>query len=356
MTTKPGAPGGIASPGTLGPEPPLFGSIEATNLVSRLWAEVLIAVTELAHDPRQFVVYSLQSTSPDPKRRRRLTGGLAGAFLAYLALITTISIIGWRKVFLPKPDSGRGNKITWVVAQIPQAYGGDGIGTSPEQGSGGTRGGGGQQDIHPVVKGIPPPPSLGPQIVRPNPSMVENPDLAIPTTVLGVGPPPPPGPIGLPSGAEGSSSMGPGKGGGLGTGEGTGAGGGKGAGAGPGNGGGPGRGSGGSPNGSGGGNPVYDWRFVQNKDGFQRFTWIYRPRPVITPEAIQNKSNGTVLVRATFNPDGTITDIRIVNPVDFMTESAIESLKHSKFRPATFDGVPITLRNVLVKIEVDVTS
>jgi len=73
---------------------------------------------------------------------------------------------------------------------------------------------------------------------------------------------------------------------------------------------------------------------------------------VITPEASQNKVNGTVFLRATFNADGTITDIEVRMGVDFMNESAVESLRRSKFYPATIDGKPITLRGVPVKIDV----
>jgi TonB family protein len=58
---------------------------------------------------------------------------------------------------------------------------------------------------------------------------------------------------------------------------------------------------------------------------------------------------GTVLLRATFNSDGTITDIEVVMPVDFMNESAVEALRRSTFQPATINGVPVTVRRVLIK-------
>jgi hypothetical protein len=55
-------------------------------------------------------------------------------------------------------------------------------------------------------------------------------------------------------------------------------------------------------------------------------------------------------MRATFNADGTISDVELVMPVEFMTESAIESLRRSTFRPATVNGVPITVRKVPIKV------
>ena len=82
------------------------------------------------------------------------------------------------------------------------------------------------------------------------------------------------------------------------------------------------------------------------------FSWIRRATAIVTPEAQEHKAAGRVLLKATFNADGTVSDIEIINPVDFMTESAIESLRRSKFRPASINGVPITVRRVPVYIDV----
>jgi TonB family protein len=86
--------------------------------------------------------------------------------------------------------------------------------------------------------------------------------------------------------------------------------------------------------------------------GFLSFTWIRRATPIITPEAQEHRAAGRVLLRATFNADGTITDIEIINQVDYMTDSAVDALRRSKFRPATINGVPITVRRVPVYIDV----
>ena len=94
----------------------------------------------------------------------------------------------------------------------------------------------------------------------------------------------------------------------------------------------------------------------QNPEGFMPFRWLYRPVPVTTPEAQENKVSGTVMLRATFNADGTISDVEVISPVDFMTESAIESLKRSKFKPATINGKPVTLRRVPIKVEIHATG
>jgi TonB family protein len=96
----------------------------------------------------------------------------------------------------------------------------------------------------------------------------------------------------------------------------------------------------------------YDWGLVRSKPGFAGISWIHRPVPFVTPEARENKVEGDVILRATFMADGTIADIQLVNGVDFMTESAIESLRHSKFRPATVNGIPINAHNVIVRVRV----
>jgi TonB family protein len=86
--------------------------------------------------------------------------------------------------------------------------------------------------------------------------------------------------------------------------------------------------------------------------GYTPFTWVRRATPIITPEAQEHKAAGRVLLRATFNANGTITDIEVINQVEFMTDSAVEALRRSKFRPATVNGVPVTVRRVPVYIDV----
>jgi TonB family protein len=96
----------------------------------------------------------------------------------------------------------------------------------------------------------------------------------------------------------------------------------------------------------------YDWALVRSKPGFVPISWIHRPTPFVTPEARENKVEGDVILRATFMADGSITDIQVVNGVDFMTESALDSLKHSTFHPATVNGIPINAHNVIVRVRV----
>jgi protein TonB len=192
----------------------------------------------------------------------------------------------------------------------------------------------------------------GPQIVNMNPSNIPEPALPVNPTVVGpLSPPPPPAPIGDPAAKNRDFSAGPGDGGGIGPGEGTGVGGGKNAGAGNGSRGGSGGKSAGFPEGLATDiPPAVD--FNHPPPGYQNWTWIRKQRPIITPEAQENKVIGTVVLRANFNADGTITDIEVAMAVDFMNESAKEALRRSTFHPATIKGVPVTVRNVLIRIAV----
>jgi TonB family protein len=109
----------------------------------------------------------------------------------------------------------------------------------------------------------------------------------------------------------------------------------------------------GSPDGGSGVPAEINWG--QQPQGYSAFRWLFKARAITTPEAQANKVSGTVILRATFHADGTISDIEVLNPVEFMTDSAIESLKRCRFKPATINGKPITVRRVPIRIEVTAT-
>lgn len=313
-----------------------------------------MAIKELARDPLSFLKASF-SIEKDPRRRRILRATLTCAFAIHIALLVLAATSGWhKKLLVAQPQE---EQISWVRPPIKEsASTGSPARMSQERSEpsrGGGGGGGGQKATRPASKGALPQMVPLPQIVRLNPSNIPTPSLPLPTTIIGPeSPPPPPNqPLGDPAGVAGNFSPGPGTGGGIGPGRGTGVGLGEGPGAGPGKGGGMG----------GGNNPdkpstvpaEIDWR-LSKPPGFSPFKWIYRARPIVTPEAQANKVSGEVLLRATFRADGRITDIEVVRPVEYMTESAIEALERSRFRPAMINGVPVTLRNVLVRIKIEV--
>jgi protein TonB len=276
--------------------------------------------------------------------------------VVHLSLFATILVVGWRHFTAPAAEPRE--VVDWLPQIVTPGSGPKEAGESnAPKGDGKGGGGGGQQTGNKPSVGVRPMMAPIPQLVSITAPELKQPALPITPTLVGpMEAPPPPGSLGTPKSENKAFDAGSGTGGGLGTGEGTGVGPGKGPGAGPGSGGGSGGGkAAGLPNGTGNGAMrTFDWPKVDRKPpaGFDLFHWLYRPRPIVTPEARANKSNGYVLFRADFNADGTITDIDVIAPLDFMTESALESLKHSKFRPATVDGVPVTLRRVVVKVEV----
>jgi TonB family protein len=334
-----------------------FSMIEQKGLLARLAGEISVAAREIARDPRGFVRGLLADDSRDARRRRRVYAGFACAVIAHVALFIVMVTLGWPSALTPAEQE----RITRIQMLPTLAKESDAVEeTQPEvqqpPGDNGGGGGGGNNNPLPQIKAdaLPQMVSVPPQVPLAQPT-VENASLPIAQTVEGPdSPPPPPGAtVGDPNAKGEAPSAGPGEGGGIGDGRGRGVGSGDRGGVGPGSGGGnpTGR-AAGSPEATGPAVKEVIWGPGSKPAGFSSFTWVYRPTPVVTPEAQAKKVAGTVLLRATFQADGRITDIEVVNPVDFMTESAKEALKRSKFRPATVFGEPVTLRRVLVRIDV----
>jgi len=333
-----------------------FTLIQQPGLISRLARELNGAFAEMIRDPLGFATGLFVVDARDEKRRQRIRIGLAVAIVVHVALLAIIAVLGWRTMFV-KPPAG---DTELVVVVPPSGFKKPDV-EIPKGGKHGGSGGGGDNNPLPVTKGPKPQMSPAPQVVKPNTLIAVAPTIQLPSTIVGPdsAPPPPGVPLGVSSGVVAEApSPGPGKGGGLGGLEGSGAGPGRGPGSGAGdNGGGPG---GKSRVGSSTGRedvigPIPFNRIDKYPD-HTGIVWVHRPRPIITPEAQANKVMGEVLLRATFRDDGSITDVEIVRQVPYMTESAIESLRHSTFRPATVKGRAVTLTGVLVRINVDVVQ
>jgi hypothetical protein len=325
-------------------EAPPFSLIEPKGLLSRLGEELSRAAHELATNPSGFVAGLLSGDDKDSKRRRLIYAGLAFALVAHIAFLAIAVIAGWHRIMAPPPQPPRVVMLEPTLRpNMPDFTNEKPKGTTDSGG-----GGGGQHNPLAPSKGKLP--QFIPQapIVNMNPPTILDPVIAIAPTIQGAETaPPPPGPIGDPKGKPGEFSGGPGSGGGIGNTKGSGVGDGTGTGAGPG---GPG-GKGGDKSGFGDGTITeVAYSSLSSYPSYRPFSWLRRPTPVVTPEAQENQVIGIVLLKATFHADGTISDIEVVMPVEYMTESAIDSLRRSKFRPATVNGKPITVRKVPVKI------
>ena len=342
---------------TIHADSPPFSLIEQQGLFSRLIQAIEAAVTDIVADPRGFIRDLFSADTKDSKRRQRIYLGLSWAIVIHVVLVAFIAVIGWRTMSSMAPLKQPELIVTGYVSRdkpIEEPTVENATTTKSETPKGGPGGGGGGQlSPLPPSKGSLPPMVPRPQLVSMNPSNIPDPTLPFNPTLVGpVSPPPPPGPIGDPTGKDGEFSGGPGRGEGIGRNDGSGVGGGKGPGGGPGGRGGKGGSNAGTADGSAAEIPVVYGDKIGSIAGYKTWTWIRRQTAIITPEAQENKVIGTVVLRATFNADGTITDVQIAMPVDFMNESAKEALRRSTFRPATINGVPVTVRNVLIRIDV----
>jgi TonB family protein len=331
---------------------PPFSLIEQKSLLTRLAEELARAWHEFRRDPRGFLRNLFADDTKDAKRRRRLYFGLAGALAIHAVLLTMIAVIGWRSLAAPKGPDERVE--TWVVSPnigTPATPESKPATPHGEKDAGG--GHGGAPESPPPTRGVVPQSSSQPQIVKPLAPSPPMPSLPIPATVPGMDSPPVTAQLGVPNGniAE-APAPGSGSRDGLGGGNDTGAGTTDGPGGGPGRRGkGAAEGNGGRPGGVETTPGVIDWRRPP-QSGYTPFVWTYRARAITTAEAQANKAMGTVLLRVTLNANGTISDIEVVSPVPYMTESAIDALQRCKFRPATVNGVPVTLTHVLIRQEV----
>lgn len=336
-----------------------FSMIEQKGLFARLREEIALATGEIARDPRGFIRDLFTDDSRNARRRRRIYIGLSCAVVGHIALFAAMFILDWPQMLTPTEEETK-LKVDHMIA-VAKA---DDLPETPQpdvpRGDNGGGGGGGNKSELPASHGRLPEFSSAPPIMTPTTQVPPQiPSLPLPQTIQAdpsLQPKIDPSiPIGDPSALPGPPSDGPGTQGGIGSGSGPGVGRGGGPGAGPGEGGNLGKDrAAGSPDGTDRlpTGPI-DWNRLREIPGSTQFSWVYRPRPVVTPEAIKNKSVGEVLLRATFNANGTITDISVIrSDVPEMTDSAIQSLAQSKFRPATVKGEPVTVRNVVVRVNI----
>jgi TonB family protein len=75
---------------------------------------------------------------------------------------------------------------------------------------------------------------------------------------------------------------------------------------------------------------------------------LSKPRPAYTDEARRNGVEGNVILKVTFEADGTIGAIVVVKGLEQgLTESTEEAARRIEFRPATKNGKPIAVTKQL---------
>jgi TonB family protein len=350
-----------------------FSMIEHKGIFARLVEEGSLAIGDFTRDPRGFLREIFSNEAKDAQRSKRLRMGLAFGLAFQVVAITAIAIAGWHhattanntgepeievKIYdfgkTPPPDniknSSTQNESSGKDSDVPKG--------SPSAGS--QSGGGGQEDSAPVQKGVIPPRLPYPSIIAPDvPPSSKPPTIETNYHVEGIETPSPPADtkIGVLNGTPNTDSGGRGSGDGLGEGKGPGVGNNKGSGDGNTPGGrGVNGGTKGGPLGSIEGTTAtgpIDIRVLSKIPDSTPIRWIHRVRPIITPEAQADKIVGYVVLEATFNADGTITDIRVRQSLQSMDDEAVAALKMAKFSPATVKGVPVTLLRVPIKVGVN---
>jgi TonB family protein len=348
-----------------------FSMIEHKGIVARLVEEASLAIRDFTRDPRGFLREIFSDEVKDAQRSKRLRLGLAFGLVFQLVAIGAIAVAGWRhatavsntdeppqyKVEIlkfndNKPKDSSTNKDD-AAGKNPDVSKG-----SPDAGS--NAGGGGNENPAPPKLGAIPQSTPIPPIVSPIAPTSQSPTLPVNATIEGpeMLPPPPAATIGVPNGAANSNSGGPGTGGGIGEGKGPGVGNNTGTGGGDtpggkGTDGGSKSGPLGKPDGS---TPTgaIDFNVLKSIPESTGLVFTRRVRPIISPEFHANKQSGYAVVEATFNANGTITDIVVRQSMPGLDEEAMEAVRQIRFRPATVRGVPITLRRVPIKVNVNV--
>lgn len=204
--------------------------------------------------------------------------------------------------------------------------------------SSGGGGGGGKRQLTPPSLGRLPK-AADKQLVPPDPEPPKNPDPTLIVEPTVVAPQLANLPslnllnIGDPQGIPGPPSSGGGVGGGIGDGTGRGVGSGRGPGVGPGEGGG------------------YGGGVLRVGGGVSAPTILHKVDPQYSEEARKARYQGTVILEAIVQKDGTVQIVRVVRSLGFgLDEKAIEALRQWKFNPAKQNGVPVP---VALNIEVN---
>ena len=311
------------------------------SLPVRLWREAMVQSGEFFSNPGGYVKSSLANDAIGRKRIKLMMFGISVGFLCIVMLIG-IPFALWllaqqRNVQASTEKKEDLTQLTMVDVDPPK------IDMPKKDKRAGGGGGGGNNEPTPASRGRLPKASMTDPIVAPttHPPAIEHPSMPVAPTIQvppNMIPPQNPNlPIGIPTGAIGPPSDGPGSGKGIGSGKGGGVGSGDGTGYGPGRG----KGMGGGDFGEGGGDgdsspPTVKMQILTN------------PRPDYTEEARKNKITGTVIVQATFKSDGHVTAPRVVRGLGYgLDEKAIEAVMKIQFRPAERNGKPMDFRGTV---------
>lgn len=73
---------------------------------------------------------------------------------------------------------------------------------------------------------------------------------------------------------------------------------------------------------------------------------LEKPDPKYTPEAKAGKVQGIVKLSIVIEPDGTVGDVKVIQSLEkSLDQSAVDTVKTWKFKPATKDGKPVAVKS-----------
>src|SRR5688572_26906923 len=64
-------------------------------------------------------------------------------------------------------------------------------------------------------------------------------------------------------------------------------------------------------------------------------------KPVYPPLAIQNRTQGVVILEVTVGVDGKVTATKVLKSINMLNEAAIEAAKGREFKPTMVNGVAV---------------
>jgi TonB family protein len=304
-------------------------------LPERLGRAISEAAREFQQDPRTFCIAILKGDGLGGRHRRSILKlGFAVGLVLYTAAFF-VALITW--TLNQKPPKPADAKPQVVLVNPGNLTNQQSWLAEADDGATGGGGGGGKGAPVPASMGELPGFSLRPPIIAPDPRpALVPPTLPVAETVM-VDPRLQPNRdadavTGLPAGAIGPPSNGPGSDGGLGTGHQGGIGPGDGRGVGPGNG----YNTGNGPPRLGGTHDV----IPRSVDKLPQA--LNKPRPNYTEEARKNRVQGIVRARVLIEADGAAKGVELTSHLpDGLDEEALNAIHQMRFSPAERNGQPV---------------
>ena len=68
---------------------------------------------------------------------------------------------------------------------------------------------------------------------------------------------------------------------------------------------------------------------------------IHRVEPEYPPVAVAGKITGTVILEATVNEEGVVTDVNVLRRILLLDEAAVKAVKQWRYQPLMLNGKPV---------------